>query len=1465
MEQIPSYNLLQAIDPTKIKVPISDRFAKLTLSSNKKKQQHQQQHQQNEPEQQEEILKRQQEKRDIISRDISKQFELENKENLQKSEENPLLRSESSKDTEYEYVKGNDETTMDPLEVSQDYDNSTQLENDVDLLSQQIASMVVEPKAISLSSGSMENLNIELVSTTESQPSSTSDVDKIHIVHNIPINVKEAVEQDTMTLQLTSSSDENDFAKTVEMTDFEDEVEEEGNKEEDDGDVEDESEAITISDTSESNYEQQTYQDVMATSSLPSTSLTSSNLELPCLADDKAERVAAFLRDVSIERRAMIEQGQLVLNDTVDRILDNKEIDKIQETLAKSRQIATADTESMTPDVDNEEVTPKALLEREKRLKALEEAVEKEEETNKSDILTEDDSEGDKQSNHNVHRLANDETQDNSIMSYLDQEKTPKPPSKNDENEAYRLAHDETQCNTEYFLNEAEISKTPKSHFNTKNREIEEIAHRLANMETESNTEVSKTSYIEDSPNENKESNPHRLANDDTMANSVLTDIQQQSLVYNYTQDYTTPKKTGSTVNNNETMDNSHISIHSTPVSLADAGSPKNDTFNSVINSSTKLNGTAPEHSITILETDEESVEHKSPPKDEQSDDKKLSNSFHRDDSIESSECDDQISKIQMSMANINISAKINIKIHIPNTTSTETSEDDQNYESDGRRSLESNKLPEVETEINSEKRSVNSKQSLQSNDHSIGSNDYSKESNDQIIKSNKPDNLCNQLKYKAAKEKLYSPNKSSEFRNDISDSDNKSYESMNKSSDSPNKSSDSVEIVGDPKFLTEAEKLLTQLYGKSWQTPDVMKTLKRSSQSGEKKSNTGSKSSSKKKNDLKNLKGDKSNNKSKVEESILDDFSIFRRNIVKTNLDSTRLATPKANVKQNKEVLTEPRNTRNPLKQRTNEEFMPQTERKTFRTPVAKVVVNKGRVDNDRWRQLIDNDSDSEGDNASDDDDADESWSKNASEIEEDNSDSEFEISPKPKTRNRKGTNKRQGRSNKSDILYRKLNKSKEGEIVYLDLSKEEVEVQDEVPESPPANHDVTFASRLQDILKTCRHEDKAKLPSSTKKSKRKLFTPNFGDDEFEADVPKENEAKSSANQKRNEVEEELLDDSGKCPFDNRGRPKVLDLYNKQLESVKTGKPIFQLTPSPKKKGSSSNTNTKNDKNVKSDSISKTKTDNEVKFKTPSSTIKTKASSKTLQELERTPDYKYSFLKSLDVTVSKVFCHPDALYYRENYRTKKEDLSKLLYDMYNEKLFKNKLDVPITWNKKLSNTAGRCLNKKRMGIRSSVIELSDKVLTSADRLRCTLIHELCHAATWIFNGEGGHGSTWKEWARRANATFPEIPKIGVCHQYDIEYKYTYKCTLCAAKSHAHSKSKKVENIRCSYCHGAIEIFLNKKDKDGNIMPTPVKEPTGFAKFVKDNYKKFKRDDLKHADIMKLLSAEFASLKVAVN
>ncbi|XP_061397046.1 germ cell nuclear acidic protein [Musca vetustissima] len=783
--------------------------------------------------------------------------------------------------------------------------------------------------------------------------------------------------------------------------------------------------------------------------------------------------------------------------------------------------------------------------------------------------------------------------------------------------------------------------------------------------------------------------------------------------------------------------------------------------------------------------------------------------------------------------------------------------------------------------------------------------------------------------------------------------------------------------VEEDEQFVDAAQKLLNQLYGNSWQTPDVIRTLKRTSGSPDntlKKSSINKKSPSprKPKEKLQNGNIDKDMSSLKVTDvSSLCDFSMFRKDIVKTNLDSTRLVTPKTKATKisNNNCHTEPRNTnrtKSTMKSRPEQIFKaPQTEMKKPppRTPaMAKLTANQIRSQNERWRQLIDDtDSESEGNNASDDDDADksddESWKATESEDDSDfepspvkpknkskctttnkrdnkktttmtttkknsrkphnsskdersddggeksqnsfvDDDSDFEVPKRKDTRTRNavgGNNKKsttankntakkyeivsdgsddaddvsnsdsdfdsknqRNKNNKSKVLKTKKNtaKGQKDDLVYLDLSKEEVSILEDVPQSPPANHDATFASRLNDILKTCRHEDKPKLPSSAQstKTKRKLFTPMFGHD-LEGDDIALPEIVEKENKRIlvNESESIILDNAT-CPFDAQGRPKKLDIYNKQLESVKVGKPIFQLTPSPKKTAPTTPLREKVNETPNSKTKSSTKTN-----------VGRKGDPKKLEDLSGTPNYKYSFLKSLDVTVSKAFCHPDALIYRESYRTKKEDLANILYELYNKKLFGNRLDVPLTWNKKLSNTAGRCLNKKKLGVRSSVIELSEKVLTSADRLRCTLIHELCHAATWIFNGEGGHGRTWKEWAQRANATFPEIPKIGVCHQYDIEYKYTYKCTLCGAKSHAHSKSKKVENIRCSYCHGAIEIFLNKKDKEGNIIPTPVKEPTGFAKFVKDNYKKYKRDDTKHADVMKILSNEFAALKVNKN
>lgn len=82
---------------------------------------------------------------------------------------------------------------------------------------------------------------------------------------------------------------------------------------------------------------------------------------------------------------------------------------------------------------------------------------------------------------------------------------------------------------------------------------------------------------------------------------------------------------------------------------------------------------------------------------------------------------------------------------------------------------------------------------------------------------------------------------------------------------------------------------------------------------------------------------------------------------------------------------------------------------------------------------------------------------------------------------------------------------------------------------------------------------------------------------------------------------------------------------------------------------------------------------------------------------------------------------------------------------------------------------------------------------------------------------------------------------------------------MCHAKSHSHSKSRKVEDIRCSYCHGMISIFLNKK-KNGKMVMEPVREATGFAKFVKEKYKDFKKPGIKHADVMRQISTQYSML-----
>jgi len=199
------------------------------------------------------------------------------------------------------------------------------------------------------------------------------------------------------------------------------------------------------------------------------------------------------------------------------------------------------------------------------------------------------------------------------------------------------------------------------------------------------------------------------------------------------------------------------------------------------------------------------------------------------------------------------------------------------------------------------------------------------------------------------------------------------------------------------------------------------------------------------------------------------------------------------------------------------------------------------------------------------------------------------------------------------------------------------------------------------------------------------------------------------------------------------------------------------------------------------------------------------------------TPTTTLTFLSSLTIDTPENRCHPDARQYLVNFKKKKEELGRRLYHLYNREIFEGCLpnDMEITWNVRLTKTAALCYSRRytnKMGIetRSSRIELSSKIIDSGDRLRDTLVHEMCHAASWITSGyRDGHGPLWRTWAEKAMQQFPELPIINRCHSYDIRTKYSYVCQRCGYTIGRHSKSFDTEKKVCGHCHGRFELAVN--------------------------------------------------------
>ncbi|KAJ1487650.1 SprT-like family-domain-containing protein [Baffinella frigidus] len=102
--------------------------------------------------------------------------------------------------------------------------------------------------------------------------------------------------------------------------------------------------------------------------------------------------------------------------------------------------------------------------------------------------------------------------------------------------------------------------------------------------------------------------------------------------------------------------------------------------------------------------------------------------------------------------------------------------------------------------------------------------------------------------------------------------------------------------------------------------------------------------------------------------------------------------------------------------------------------------------------------------------------------------------------------------------------------------------------------------------------------------------------------------------------------------------------------------------------------------------------------------------------------------------------------------------------------------------------------------------DVGEQVVDCEERLRATLAHELCHVAQWVVNHEAKpeHGNAFRFWAEKVEA-YDQTLRVDTCHEYDINYRYRYKCERCGVEYGRHSNSIDVAEKTCGACDGPLE------------------------------------------------------------
>jgi len=198
-------------------------------------------------------------------------------------------------------------------------------------------------------------------------------------------------------------------------------------------------------------------------------------------------------------------------------------------------------------------------------------------------------------------------------------------------------------------------------------------------------------------------------------------------------------------------------------------------------------------------------------------------------------------------------------------------------------------------------------------------------------------------------------------------------------------------------------------------------------------------------------------------------------------------------------------------------------------------------------------------------------------------------------------------------------------------------------------------------------------------------------------------------------------------------------------------------------------------------------------------------------------------------------------------FRKNRINLTKHTFEEFNQQAFGGALSsVEVTWSNKLNTTAGITrmrgkLGKNNADSRVASIDLATKVIDNEERLRSTLLHEMCHAAQWLVDGchKPPHGHVFKKWANISMRKIRDV-EVTTTHDYEISYKFAWACTgaNCNVVIKRHSRSVDVNKQCCGRCKGKlieIEVPGSKGDKAKNGKHTPKKarKASAYSLFVK--------------------------------